>query len=276
MKFIISIIVLLSSNNSAFAHGMSEAEKLLVNTGSNGQFFELGASHMLTGYDHLLFLFGVIFFLTKFKDIILIISAFTIGHSISLIFATFCSITADYYLIDAIVALTICYKGFENINGFKKYFDIKVPNINSMVFFFGLIHGFGLSTRLQQLPLDEEGLLLKIISFNLGVEIGQILALSVMFIMLIILRKTKVFNKISKLLNVSFIVIGFLLLLMQLHGYRHSHYIDDFPFNIHEHQHLHTITAAVESNINETRDISEFEIKEGTLHTHEDGESHFH
>ena len=276
MKLILSMIVFFSSSTSVFAHGMTDADKLLANNGSNGQFFELGASHMLTGYDHLLFLFGVIFFLTKFKDIFLLITAFTIGHSVSLIFATFWSITADYYLIDAIIALTICYKGFENINGFKKYFDLKVPNINLMVFLFGLIHGFGLSTRLQQLPLDEEGLLLKIISFNLGVEIGQILALSLMLVILIIFRKAKIFIKISKLLNVCLILVGFLLLLMQLHGYQHTHYLDDFPFNIHEHQHLHKISAAVESNTSEKRDISEFEIKEGTWHTHDDGESHFH
>lgn len=277
MKFLISIIFYLAFNSSAFAHGMSDADKLLVSSGNNIQFFELGATHMLTGYDHLLFLFGVIFFLTKFKDIIKIITAFTIGHSISLIFATLWSITADYYLIDAFIALTVCYKGFENINGFKKYFDISVPNINWMVFLFGLIHGFGLSTRLQQLPLNEQGLLFKIISFNLGVEIGQIVALSLMFVVLISFRKTNMFIKFSKLANVGLIIIGFLFLLMQLHGYQHTHYLDDFPFNKHEHNHLHqTQKETTEPQTTEKRDISKFEIKDGTWHTHDDGESHFH
>lgn len=277
MKFVLCFIFYLALGQNALAHGMSEADKLLVNEGNNIQFFELGASHMLTGYDHILFLFGVIFFLTKFKEIFLIITAFTIGHSISLIFATLWSITADYYLIDAIIALTVCYKGFENINGFEKYFAIKVPNIHWMVFLFGLIHGFGLSTRLQQMPLNEDGLLLKIISFNLGVEIGQVLALSFMFVILIAFRKTKKFDVFCKLTNVSIIIIGFLFLLMQLHGYQHSHYPDDFPFNEHEHSHLHRVQAKTTKDAaTKKRDISAYEIKDGTWHTHDDGDSHFH
>ena len=277
MKFLISIILYLAFSNHAFAHGMSEADKHLVNEGSNMQFFELGASHMLTGYDHLLFLFGVSFFLTKFKDIFLIITAFTIGHSISLIFATLWSITADYYLIDAVIALTVCYKGFENINGFEKHFNIKVPNINWMVFLFGLIHGFGLSTRLQQIPLNEQGLLLKIISFNLGVEIGQVVALSLMFVMLIAIRKTNMYVTFCKLANVSLIIIGLVFFSMQLHGYQHTHYLDDFPFNKHEHNHLHQVQAATtETKTTKKRDISAYEIKDGTWHTHDDGDAHFH
>lgn len=277
MKIIYSILALLAFRNSAAAHGMSKADQMLADTGNNMQFFELGARHMITGYDHLLFLFGVIFFLFKFKDILKIVTAFTIGHSISLIFATLLSIKADYYLIDAVIALTVCYKGFENLGGFKTYFDIEMPNIHWMVVLFGLIHGFGLSSRLQQLPLGDEGLLMKIISFNIGVEVGQIAALSVIFTFLLILRKTKLFPKLSKIVNVAIIFAGFLFLLMQLHGYQHSHYPDDFPFNQHEHDHIHqSQNAPALQQSTGQRDISEFEIKDGTLHTHDDGETHFH
>ena len=115
---------------------------------------------MVTGYDHILFLVGVIFFLTKLPDIIKFVTAFTIGHSITLIFATFYKITANYYLIDAVIAFSVIYKGFENLDGFKKVFFRNAPNLILMVFLFGLIHGFGLSTRLQQLHLNEDSLLL--------------------------------------------------------------------------------------------------------------------
>ena len=117
---------------------------------------------------------------TSFKDIVKFITAFTLGHSVTLILATFMKVTANYFLIDAIIALTVFYKGFDNIDGFAKYLQVKSPNLLKLVFAFGLIHGFGLSTRLQQLPLGHDGLLLKIISFNAGVECGQILALTAM------------------------------------------------------------------------------------------------
>ena len=114
----------------AWAHGMSEADQATAVGGGFGEFFGLGATHMLTGYDHLLFLFGVVFFLTRFKDILKFITAFTLGHSITLIGATFMGIQANYFLIDAVIALTVCYKGFDNSGGFKKYLNMKAPNLS--------------------------------------------------------------------------------------------------------------------------------------------------
>ena len=120
--------------------------------GGLNDFFFFGAKHMVTGYDHILFLIGVIFFLTRFTDIIKFITTFTIGHSITLIFATLYEINANYYLIDAVIAFSVIYKGFENLKGFNKLFSINAPNKILMVFLFGLIHGFGLSIATIQFP----------------------------------------------------------------------------------------------------------------------------
>jgi hypothetical protein len=222
-----------------FAHGMSEADKQKILDAGYWEYIELGTTHMLTGYDHLLFLFAVIFFLTKFKDIIKLITAFTIGHSITLVFATIYEIQANYFLVDAVIALTVCYKGFDNLNGFKKYLSMKAPNLFWMVFIFGLIHGFGLSTRLQQLPLGDEGIILRILSFNVGVEVGQIIALSVMLFLLSGWRKTNSFKHFKNVSNVGIIFAGFMLLLMQLHGFQHTAYPDEFPINKDDHYHTH-------------------------------------
>jgi hypothetical protein len=116
---------------------------------------------MITGYDHLLFLFGVMFFLTRFSAIIKFVTAFTAGHTITLIAATFVGIQANYFLVDAVIACTVIYKGFDNLDGFRKYLNVNSPNLLTAVFVFGLIHGFGLSTRLQQLPILGDGFLLR-------------------------------------------------------------------------------------------------------------------
>jgi len=221
------------------AHGMSESDKQRVLDAGFFDFIELGATHMLTGYDHLLFLFGVVFFLSRFKDIIKFITAFTIGHSITLIFATLYSIQANYYLIDAVIALTVCYKAFENLDGFKRYLNYTAPNLMWMVFGFGLIHGFGLSTRLQQLPMSDDGIVGKIIAFNIGVEVGQVFALAVMLLLLSGWRKRESFAHFSRASNVLLMLVGGLLLLMQLHGYQHSRFQDEFPLNRDDHAHAH-------------------------------------
>jgi hypothetical protein len=240
MRYLFFLINLFFASN-AFAHGMSEADKQKVLDAGYWEYLTLGAKHMLTGYDHLLFLFGVIFFLTRFKDILIFITAFTLGHCITLIFATLLHIKANYFLIDAVIALTVIYKAFDNLDGFKKYLHVRSPNLVGMVFAFGLIHGFGLSTRLQQLPLGEEGvnLVLRILSFNVGVELGQVIALSVMLFLLSGWRKTASFVKFSKAANVLLMATGFMLLLMQLHGYQHTAYSDDFPLNKDDHHHVH-------------------------------------
>lgn len=224
---------------TASAHGISDADKQGILEGGNFEYMKLGASHMLSGYDHLLFLFGVIFFLTKFRDIVKFITAFTLGHCITLVFATLFQIKANFYLIDAVIALTVCYKAFDNLDGFRKYIGVQSPNLLGAVFLFGLIHGFGLSTRLQQLPLGHDGLVLRILSFNVGVEVGQILALVAMGLLLAQWRTRPSFLQFSKAADVLLMAAGLLLLLMQLHGYQHTSFTDDFPLNKDEHFHLH-------------------------------------
>ncbi|PJZ79213.1 hypothetical protein CH359_19240 [Leptospira meyeri] len=219
---------------------MSDSDKQKILDAGPWEYFELGASHMLSGYDHLLFLFGVIFFLTNFRDIVKFITAFTVGHSITLVLATLFNIQANYFLIDSVIGLTVLYKGFDNLNGFRKYFNTESPNLLRIVFVFGLIHGFGLSTRLQLLPLPNDGLILKILAFNIGVEMGQVLALGFMLLLLAGWRKTKSFQEFSKVTNFGLICAGSLLFLMQLHGFIHTVYSDDFPLNQDDHYHVHS------------------------------------
>lgn len=222
----------------AHAHGMSEAEKQTILDGGNLEFLKIGASHMLTGYDHLLFVFGIVFFLTTFMDVVKTITAFTIGHSITLVTATLMGVTVNYFLIDAVIALSVCYIGYENIGGFRKFFE-KSPNLIWAVFIFGLIHGLGLSTRLQQLPLGEEGIVWRILSFNLGIELGQISALCLMVVLLFKWRHTKAFLQISTVSNNGLIMAGAFLFLMQMHGYSHTVNPDEFGFAEDSHSHAH-------------------------------------
>ena len=249
MKFLLSILLMLTSS-SVWAHGISEADKQAMLDGSYLKYIWLGCTHMLTGYDHLLFIFGVIFFLATFKDIVRFISVFTLGHCITLVFATFFKITMNYYIIDAVIAVSVMYKGFENIDGFKKYFSWQPPSLLKMVFGFGLIHGFGLSTRLQQLPLgdDKISMLYRILSFNIGVEVGQIVALSIMLILLKGWRKTASFSKFAYAANVALIAGGIFLFNMQIHGYWHTAGIENFPINQDDHNHLHIDMKAEELN----------------------------
>jgi hypothetical protein len=223
----------------AFAHGVPDAEAQRLANGSVLDFAISGAKHMITGYDHLLFLFGVMFFLTRFWDIVKFITAFTIGHSITLLGATLLGIQANYYLIDAVIAISVIYKGFDNLDGFKKAFGIEPPHLLFMVFAFGLIHGFGLSARLQKLPPPETGLVERIIAFNVGVEAGQIAALIVMVAVLSVWRRLPSFQAFSKIANYGLVAAGALLFLYQMHGYLHTRYPDEFGFSEDGHYHSH-------------------------------------
>ena len=227
------------SGTQAMAHGMSEADKQRILDAGLGDFVSLGATHMLSGYDHLLFLLGVVFFLRHFLDIVKFITAFTIGHSITLVFATLYGIQANYYLIDAVIALTVVYKGFENLGGFNRLWRVNSPNLLFMVFAFGLIHGFGLSTRLQQLPMGEGSIVMKILAFNVGVELGQIAALAAMLVVLAAIRRSRFFDPISRITNSALVALGALLLIHQLHDYQHTVYSEDFPISRDDHSHVH-------------------------------------
>lgn len=222
LLLVAGIFLLTLLSNFAYAHGMSEAEKLSIIEGGNLRYMWLGATHMLTGYDHLAFVFGIIFFLTTFRDIAKYVTAFTLGHSVTLIYATFNAIQLNYFVIDAVIALSVCYIAFSNIDGFRKYLNVNPPNMMLMIIGLGLIHGFGLSTRLQELPLSEDSLLLNIISFNVGIELGQISALVLMLLLIATWRKSHFFQTFSVITNYGLIIMGALLFLMQMHGYEHT------------------------------------------------------
>jgi len=256
------IIPLVIFSGLIFSHGISESDKNEIVQGSLIDYLYLGAKHMITGYDHILFLIGIIFFLTRFSDIVKFITAFTIGHSITLILATLFKITANYYLIDAIIAFSVIYKGFENLDGFKKWLHIKPPNLVLMVLLFGLIHGFGLSTRLQQISLGDNNLIYSILSFNVGVELGQIAALSMVFPLLLLMRG-RFFKYISKLSNWGLIIVGGLLLIYQLHGF----------FSFDKHQHEEQNKNQIELNKHQHNNKNE---KHKHSHHHGDHDNHAH
>ena len=178
----------------------------------------LGAKHMVTGYDHLLFLVGVIFFLYRLKDIILYVSLFTIGHSITLLGGALGGIRVDPYLIDAIIGLSIVYKGFENIGGFRALLGFQ-PDTRLAVLIFGLFHGFGLATKLQQFQLSPNGLVENIVSFNAGVEIGQLLALTAVLIGLSYWRMRPGYLQHAHVTNAALMTAGFIFAGYQLAGF---------------------------------------------------------
>ncbi len=219
--FLITVPLISLFGTVVYAHGVDENTQtfLLGNSGiAFGPFLYIGAKHMITGYDHLLFLVGVIFFLFKPKEVLLYVSFFTIGHSITLLFGVLTDITINSYLIDAIIALSIVYKGFDNLGGFKSFFN-KQPNTKAAVLIFGLFHGFGLASKLQEFKFDREGLFTNLIGFNIGVEIGQFIALAVVLILITSWRRHPSFMRFSTITNTALMASGFLLLGFQLTGY---------------------------------------------------------
>jgi hypothetical protein len=213
--------VLLWVGSAAFAHGVDDGTKkfLIDNNGSAFvPFLYIGAKHMITGYDHLLFLVGVIFFLYKPKEIVLYVSFFTIGHSITLLLGVLFNWQVNAYLIDAIIALSIVYKGFDNLGGFQKIVHIQ-PNQKATVLVFGLFHGLGLATKLQEFNFNKEGLLTNLIGFNIGVEIGQFIALLFVLVFISVWRKCNSFARFSTITNTLLMMAGFVLMIFQLTGF---------------------------------------------------------
>ncbi|KYG74327.1 hypothetical protein AWW68_15525 [Roseivirga spongicola] len=216
---LLALLSFITSN--AYAHGVDENTQNFL-TGNSGvafiPFLYIGAKHMVTGYDHLLFLVGVIFFLYRTKEILLYVSMFTIGHSITLLVGVMTNMAINAYLIDAIIAISIIYKGFDNLGGFQRFFS-KQPNTKAAVLIFGLFHGLGLASKLQEFQFDRTGLLTNLIGFNIGVEIGQFLALALVLILVSIWRKQNSFMRFATLTNTILMSAGFLLLGFQLTGF---------------------------------------------------------
>lgn len=204
----------------AMAHGISGDDQafLINNPGAHiGPYIYLGAKHMVTGYDHLLFLAGVIFFLYRLRDVALYVTLFAVGHSTTLLLGVLGGFHVSPYLVDAVIGLSVVYKAFENMDGFKALGW--QPNTKAAVLIFGFFHGFGLSTKLQDLAISPDGLVANMLSFNVGVEIGQFLALSLILIALNLWRATGSFMHYAFSTNAAIMSAGFVLIGYQLTGY---------------------------------------------------------
>ena len=205
---------------SAFAHGVADGDRAFLEASSGLQvipYIYLGAKHMVTGYDHLLFLFGVIFFLYRLKDVGIYVTLFALGHSITLLFGVLSGIHINAYIIDAIIGLSVAYKALDNVDFFQRFFGIMINN-KAAVLVFGLFHGFGLATKLQDFSLSEDGLVGNIIAFNVGVEMGQMIALYLMLMLVLLLRKLPDFQRYAFLSNMVLVTAGVTLTIYQLSG----------------------------------------------------------
>ena len=203
------------------AHPMDEQNAAFVQAVDGPAIFPflyLGAKHMVTGYDHLLFLVGVIFFLYKLRDVVLYVSLFTVGHSATLLFGVLADIGANAYLVDAIIGLSVAYKAFDNMGGFQRLFGVR-PDPKASVLVFGLFHGFGLATKVQEFTLSEAGLITNMVSFNVGVEVGQILALSVVLMLFTYWRSRRSFLRHAFVTNAWLMTAGFVLAGYQMLGF---------------------------------------------------------
>ena len=217
----LAVVMILLFASTAFAHGVDEHTKqfLLANQGlAIGPFLYIGAKHMVTGYDHLLFLFGVIFFLFRIRDVLIYVSLFTLGHSLTLFFGVLDNIAVNPWLIDAIIGISIVYKGFDNLGGFQRLFGFQ-PNTKAAVLIFGLFHGFGLATKLQDFDLPKQDLWKNLLAFNVGVEIGQFLALFYILIALNFWRRFNSYYSFSVVTNTLLMTGGLILFGYQMAGY---------------------------------------------------------
>ena len=222
MRLVYMVGVCLSLlGTAAMAHGVDDrtAQFLQGNTGiALIPYLYIGAKHMLTGYDHLLFLVGVIFFLYRRQDIILYVSLFTLGHSITLLLGVLNHIHINPYLIDAIIGFSVVYKAFDNLGGWQCLLGFQ-PDTRWVVWIFGLFHGFGLATKLQDFKLPEESLLPNMLAFNVGVEIGQVLALMFVLLMINAWRLSQSFQRFAIVANTLLMAAGLVLMGYQLTGY---------------------------------------------------------
>ena len=212
------LVAALFVSSDALAHNVTDADAALISGRTGWHFYLyvwLGAKHMVTGYDHLLFLVGVIFYLREIRSIATFVSLFALGHSITLIAGVLLNLDVNAYLVDAIIGLSVAYKGFDNLNGFNTLFGDS-PNEKLAVFIFGLFHGLGLATKLQDLGLADDGLLPNLISFNIGVELGQLAALIAIVFILRVMPSHPKGSLASTVVNVGLIAAGAVLIGYQL------------------------------------------------------------
>jgi hypothetical protein len=215
------LMAVLMGATDAFAHGVTQGDKGYIQEVSGVKllpFVYLGAKHMMTGYDHILFLFGVIFFLYRLKHIGLYVSLFALGHSTTMILGVYFNIGINAFLIDAIIGLSVVYKSLDNLGAFQRWFGVQ-PDTKVATLVFGLFHGFGLATKIQEYQISSDGLVPNLLAFNVGVELGQLMALAVILIGMSYWRRTAGFIRHAYTANVAMMCAGFVLVGMQLAGY---------------------------------------------------------
>ena len=200
----------ISSSNTSFIEGLDGPAVF--------PFMYLGAKHMVTGYDHLLFLVGVVFFLYRLTEVGVYVTLFAIGHSSTLLLGVYFDIPANTYLIDAIIGLSVVYKALDNMGAYQRWFGFQ-PDTKAATLIFGLFHGFGLATKMQDFEMSSDGLLANLIAFNIGVEVGQILALAAILILMGYWRRQSFFFNQAYGANVLLMSSGFMLMGLQITGY---------------------------------------------------------
>ncbi len=221
IRRVLPILALLLLPVIAFAHGVTGSDQAFLEQNSGRQllvFTYLGAKHMVTGYDHLLFLFGVVFFLYRMRDVGAYVTLFAIGHSVTLLLGVLGGFHVNAYQVDAIIGLSVVYKALDNLGAFKRWLGFQ-PNTKAAVLIFGFFHGFGLATKLQDFELSPDGLVPNMLAFNVGVELGQLLALAGILIVMGFWRRSASFQRRAFAANTVLMTAGFALIGYQLTGY---------------------------------------------------------
>lgn len=214
-------IVALASGSLALAHGVPDGDRAFIEQAAGMQlpiYTYLGAKHMVTGYDHLLFLLGVIFFLYRAREVAIYVTLFAVGHSVTLLGGVLGELHVNPYLVDAIIGLSVVYKALDNLGAYRQWFGFQ-PNPKVAVLVFGFFHGFGLATKLQDFSLSPDGLIANMIAFNVGVELGQLLALAGILVAMGYWRRTAAFSRQAFAANAALMTAGFVLIGYQLTGY---------------------------------------------------------
>jgi hypothetical protein len=205
----------------AAAHGIGGKDADFVAAAEGPEilpYMYLGAKHMVTGTDHILFILGVVFFLYRLSHVALYVTLFSLGHSLTLLLGVLLPVAANPYLVDAIIGVSVIYKAFDNLDGFKTLFGFR-PDNRIAVAAFGLAHGFGLATKLQVLMPSPNGLAVNLVAFNVGVELGQLLVLAAMLALILAWRRTASFARLAVAANVAILAAGVVLTETQLAGY---------------------------------------------------------
>jgi hypothetical protein len=221
LAMLLVCLVLGATAADSLAHGVAADDKAFFEEASGVRlipFIYLGAKHMVTGYDHLLFLVAVVFFLYRLREVAAYVTLFAIGHSVTLLFGVLSGIRIDPFIVDAIIGLSVVYKAFDNLGGFQRLLGFQ-PNTKAAVLVFGFFHGFGLAAKLQEMHVSRDGLVPNILAFNVGVELGQILALSAVLLAMNFWRHTNAFGRQAFVANLALMAAGFVLMGYQITGY---------------------------------------------------------